>query len=199
MVTVVAQPKPGKDGLYRVRMPLELVEEMYARAEHDSLLLFLDIQPGRSTVEAEIRPYLEILRKPTVHLAIDPEFRMHDGQIPGQVIGSIDADEVNRAVEILSEIVDEFDLPPKILVMHRFTQGMLSGRERIHLDRRVQIVINMDGFGAPSLKRASYRSFVARQPVQFTGFKLFYQQDRPLMSALDVVDLQPAPSYVVYQ
>jgi hypothetical protein len=199
LVTVVAQSDPGPHGLYRARMPDTLVEQVASWAEPDSLLLFLDIQPGRSSVVTEVRAYLEFLKRPRVHLALDPEFTMGPGQVPGREIGSIDAEDVNRVVGILAELVDEYDLPPKVLVVHRFTERMLVGRERVRLDPRVQIVVNMDGFGAPTLKRDSYRAFVASQPVEFTGFKLFYHQDVPLMSVRDVLALRPVPLFIVYQ
>jgi hypothetical protein len=199
LVTVVAQPHPGTDGLYRARMPAALVEEVASWAEPDSLLLFLDIQPGRSDVAREVSAYLEFLARPRVHLALDPEFAVAPGEVPGRVIGGLDADDVNRVVEMLAELVQKHDLPPKILVIHRFTERMLRGSDRIRLDPRVQIVIDMDGFGPPHLKRDSYRAYVASRPVQFTGFKLFYQQDVPLMSPADVLALRPVPLFIVYQ
>jgi hypothetical protein len=199
LVTVVAQKDPGPHGLYRARMPDSLVEQVASWAEPDSLLLFLDIQPGRSPVVTEVRAYLEFLKRPRVHLALDPEFTMGPGQVPGREIGSIDAEDVNHVIDILAALVDAHGLPPKVLVVHRFTERMLVGRERIRLDPRVQVVINMDGFGAPTLKRDSYRAFVASQPVEFTGFKLFYNQDVPLMSAPDVLALRPVPFFIVYQ
>jgi len=199
LVTVVAQKDPGPHGLYRARMPFTLVEEVASWAEPDSLLLFLDIQPGRSSVVAEVEAYREILKRPRVHLALDPEFAMAPGQVPGREIGSLDASEVNRVVELLAELVETHGLPPKILVIHRFTERMIRGHDRIRLDPRVQVVINMDGFGPPRLKRDSFRAYVATQPVQFTGFKLFYKQDVPLMRAADVLELDPVPLFVVYQ
>jgi hypothetical protein len=199
LVTVVAQQHPGSDGLYRARMPRTLVEEVFSWTQPDSLLLFLDIQPGRSDPAVEVRAYLDFLRRPRVHLALDPEFVMASDQVPGRVIGGIDAEDINRVVDMLAELVETHDLPPKVLVIHRFTERMLRGRERLRLDPRVQIVIDMDGFGPPRLKRDSYRAFVASQPVQFTGFKLFYRQDSPLMSAADVLALRPTPLFIVYQ
>jgi hypothetical protein len=199
LVTVVAQPAPGRHGLYRSRMPDSLVEEVASWAEPDSMLLFLDIQPGRSSVVEEVQAYRKFLERPRVHLALDPEFTMGPDQVPGREIGSVDAQDVNRVIALLAEIVEAKGLPPKILVVHRFTEGMLVGRERIELDPRVQVVIDMDGFGAPHLKRDSYRSFVASQPVEFTGFKLFYRQDDPLMSPADVLALRPVPHFIVYQ
>jgi hypothetical protein len=176
-----------------------LVEEVAGWGARDSLLLFLDIQPGRSPVVNEVRAYLDFLERPNVHLALDPEFAMAPGQVPGRVIGSLDAADANLVIELLANLVETRGLPPKILIVHRFTERMLTGHDRIRLDPRVQVVITMDGFGAPFLKRDSYRCFVASQPVEFTGFKLFYRQDVPLMSAADVLALRPAPLVVVYQ
>jgi hypothetical protein len=199
LVTVVAQPAPGHHGLYRTRMPDSLVEQVASWTEPDSMLLFLDIQPGRSPVVNEVQAYAKFLERPRVHLALDPEFAMGPDQVPGREIGSLDAEDVNRVIDLLAQLVEANDLPPKILVIHRFTERMLIGRERIRLDPRVQVVIDMDGFGAPRLKRDSYRAFVASQPVEFTGFKLFYRQDEPLMAAADVLALRPVPHFIVYQ
>jgi hypothetical protein len=199
LVTVVAQRDAGSDGMYRSRMRDAVVEQVMGWAEPDSMLVFLDIQPGRSTVEAEVRAYERFLVRPHVHLALDPEFAMGPDQLPGRVIGSITAEEVNWAIEYLAGLVEAHGLPPKVLVVHRFTQGMLRGHDRIRLDPRVQVVIAMDGIGAPALKRSSYRAVITREPVQFAGFKLFYTQDVPLMSPADVLALDPIPFFIVYQ
>lgn len=199
LVTVVAQKSPGADRLYRARMPTILVEDVASLLDSDSMLLFLDIQPGASDVAREVRHYLSFLEQPRVHLALDPEFAMPPGVPPGSRIGSLDAGDINAVIDLLADLVERHSLPPKILIIHRFTERMLTGHDRIRLDSRVQVVITMDGFGRPALKRDSYRCFVAAQPVQFTGFKLFYQQDVPLMSAADVLALRPVPHIVIYQ
>lgn len=199
LVTVVAQKAPGAQGLYRARMPASLVEHVNSWIDPDSMLLFLDIQPGASTMIDEVRNYLPFLERPWVHLALDPEFAMSSGQVPGTRIGSIDADDVNEVIDLLATLVESRSLPPKILVIHRFTEKMLTRRERIRLDPRVQVAIVMDGFGGPPLKASSYRGVVAAQPVQFTGFKLFYEQDAPLMNPLQVLALKPSPHVIIYQ
>lgn len=199
LVTVVAQREPGRDGMYRSRMADSLVNRVMGWAEPDSMLVFLDFQPGRSRIDAEVAAYRSFLSHPRVHVALDPEFAVGPDQLPGQVIGHLTAEEVNRVIDLLAEIVEAHGIPPKVLVVHRFTQGMLQGYHRIRLDPRVQVVVTMDGFGAPPLKRDSYRSFVAAEPVQFTGFKLFYQQDAPLMTPREVLALRPVPLLIVYQ
>jgi hypothetical protein len=94
-------------------------------------------------------------------------------------------------------------LPPKVLVVHRFTRDMLTHYNRIRVEPRVQVVINMDGWGPPWMKRESYRRYVARYPVEFTGFKLFYHNDTKqgdkLMKPRDVLALFPRPIYIQYQ
>ena len=54
---------------------------------------------------------------------------------------------------------------------------MLQNADKIKLDPRVQVVINMDGWGQPWLKFDTYATCEASEPVQFTGFKLFFHND----------------------
>jgi hypothetical protein len=113
-------------------------------------------------------------------------------------------DDINYAIDFLAGIVDKYKLPPKVLVIHRFTQNMLRNYKGIKRDPRVQIVINMDGWGNPSLKRGSYDRYVYAEPVQFTGFKLFYKNDKRfagwrLMTPEEVLALIPRPVYIQYQ
>ena len=67
------------------------------------------------------------------------------------------------------------------------------------MDPATQVVIVMDGFGPPALKRESYRQFVVRQPVEFTGFNLFYEEDVPLIPVGSVLDLRPPTVVVICQ
>jgi hypothetical protein len=104
---------------------------------------------------------------------------------------------------VLADLVTANNLPPKVLVVHRFTRPMLTNAKQIRLDPRVQVVINMDGWGPPWMKRESYHQYVYLEPVQFTGFKLFYKNDTkkgmPLMTPEEVLKLTPAPLYIQYQ
>jgi hypothetical protein len=134
-----------------------------------------------------------------VHLALDPEFDMPRGVNPGRRIGSSDGEDVNVASILLSTIAARGSLPPKLLLVHRFTMPMLKRRERIRLDPRVNIVVVMDGFGAPALKRKVYRLTVTSEPVQHAGFKLFYKNDKPLMTPEEILRLEPKPLVIIYQ
>jgi hypothetical protein len=199
LIATVAQAGPGRSGLYRARMPDTLIERVMGWAESHHYLVILDIQTGRSTMAAEMVPLMKYLARPYVHLALDPEFSIGTKKIPGKVIGRIDAADVNAVSSVLAQLVDSLKLPPKMLIVHRFTRPMLSNHERIKLDPRVQIVIDMDGFGAPHLKYGSYKAYVHDRPVQFAGFKVFYKNDKPMLTPQQVLELDPVPLFIMYQ
>lgn len=206
LIVSVAQGAPGKDGKYRQRSDPDLIEKVYGWAQKAQAILFLDVQVGQSTLQEELPALEPFLQRPDVHLGIDPEFSMHhaaDGHVPGSRIGVFDAADVNYATSYLAGLVTKYNLPPKVLVVHRFRQGMLTNYKDIKLDARVQIVIDMDGWGPPSLKRDSYRRYVYRYPVEYTGFKLFYHNDTKggvaMMTPHAVLELHPKPLYIQYQ
>ena len=203
LIAVVAQADSGKDGRYRLRHGDALVEKVYGWARDKNALLFLDVQVGHSTIQDEVPRLEKFLSRPEVHFGMDPEFAMKNGVKPGKKIGSYDAADVNWVIEWLAKLVTEKNLPPKILVVHRFTKPMLTNASKIRLDPRVQVVIDMDGWGPQSLKRDSYAAYVYAEPVQFAGFKLFYKNDirngTKMMSIADVLRLTPKPLYIQYQ
>ena len=200
LIATVAQGYPGPARKYRLQMPDSVIERVADWAEKRGWLLFLDIQPGLSSVEAELPVLVPYLKRPYVHLALDPEFAMKDGHLPGRDwMGNMDASEVNHAIDVVAKLVEEHQLPPKVLVVHRFTRNMLKNASRIKLDPRVQVVIDMDGYGPPGSKMGAYRWFVVRHPVQYTGFKLFFKNDKPMMKPEEVLELYPKPMYIQYQ
>jgi hypothetical protein len=199
LIATVAQADPGRDGMYRARMSDATLEMVYEWAKAKGWILILDIQIGRSTVAKEIEVYRKFLERPEVHLALDPEFAMKADQIPGKKIGTLDANDINYASTWLARIVEEKQLPPKILVIHRFTRPMVTNHASIVLDPRVQIVMHMDGFGAPRLKLSSHKAYIESEPVQWVGFKVFYKNDKPIMSPSEVVRVRPVPLFISYQ
>lgn len=206
LIAAVAQGDPGRDGNYRLRMDSTLIEEVYGWAVKRNALLFLDVQIGGSSVQAEVRRLMPWLNRPNVHLGLDPEFSMHysrEGLAPGKKIGIMDAAEINWAIDTLARVVNEKKLPPKVLIVHRFTRQMVSNAKAIKLTPQVQVVMNMDGWGAPWLKFDSYSAYTVAEPVQFTGFKIFFHNDSkkgdPILSAKEVLHLLPRPLYIQYQ
>jgi hypothetical protein len=203
LIAVVAQGAPGRDGKYRLRMTDSLINMVYGWAQKKHAILFLDVQVGHSTVQEELPRLVPFLQRPDVMLALDPEFSMKTPDAPGSKRGTMSSADVNYAVNLLANLVSQYHLPPKVLIVHRFTKPMLTDAKGIKLDPRVQIVINMDGWGQPWLKYDSYRAYVEAEPVQFTGFKLFFHNDTkkgdPLLTPAEVLMLYPKPLYIQYQ
>ena len=204
LVATSAQGLPGKDGGYRMRMSDRTIKKVLKWGNEHKAIVFLDIQRGHAPLGPEMKYMEKYLKLPFVHLGIDPEFSMVTGAKPGKKIGSYDAADINQAVQFLSRVVKENNLPPKVLVIHRFTQGMVKNYKNIKLDPNVQIVMHMDGWGPPVLKKDSYRDYIVAEPVQYTGFKLFYDNDfrKPgsrIMTASEVLALDPRPMYIQYQ
>jgi hypothetical protein len=203
-IAVTAQGMPGKDGKYRLRMPFKQIDSVLKMAEEINAIVFLDVQVGMSTVQQEIPLLEKYLKMPQVHLGIDPEFSMKTGKKPGTVIGTMDAADVNFVATYLNGLVLANNLPPKILVVHRFTQPMLTNYRNIQTHPTVQIVMDMDGWGCQSRKITSYKQFIYKEPVQFTGFKLFYKNDfreanSRMLTPEEVLKLKPKPLYIQYQ
>ncbi|HSB93954.1 MAG TPA: hypothetical protein VLC28_12595 [Flavitalea sp.] len=203
-IAVTAQGSPGKGGTYRLRMPFKQIDTILSMAKEINAIVFLDIQVGLSNLQSEIPALEKYLAMPNVHLGIDPEFSMKGGQAPGKVIGTFDAVDVNYASEYLAGLVKKYNLPPKILVLHRFTQAMVTNSKNIKTRPEVQVVMHMDGWGAQARKITTYRTFIQREPVEFTGFKLFYKNDfrepgSRIMTPEELLKLKPQPVYIQYQ
>ncbi len=204
-IAVTAQKKPGQYSKYRLRMPFTQIDKALMLARKINGILILDVQVGHSTLEEEL-PLLEpYFKMPDVHLGIDPEYSMKGGEVPCSVIGTFDAADVNYAASFLADIVVKYNVPPKVLVVHRFTKEMVTNYKQILTRPEVQIVMNMDGFGFPAKKRDSYKTAIVNEPVQFAGFKLFYKNDilspgwKKMMQPAEVIQLYPAPIYIQYQ
>ncbi|MFH1027941.1 MAG: hypothetical protein V1791_08060 [Pseudomonadota bacterium] len=204
LIAVVAQGEPGKDGKYRMIMADKIISQVYGWAKEAGALLFIDIQTGHDDIRSVLPRFEWILKNPDVHLGIDPEFNLiKSGKKPGTKIGTYDAADINYASGYLKDLVKKNNLPPKVFTVHRFTKGGVTNSRDIILRPEVQIVMHMDGWGAPWLKRDSYKSYIVAEPVQYTGFKLFYHNDTkkgdPLLKPQDVLKLNPKPLYIQYQ
>jgi len=199
LIATVAQRVPGSDGTYILDTDTETLTTYIDYAADHGMIVILDLQVGRGTVAAEIEKIRDLLARPNVHLAIDPEFAVAEGQIPGEYIGSVSADSVTYAQKILAEISAEQGIPPKMLIVHQFREDMIQGKEQLTPIPGVQLVIDADGYGGPELKTAVYNFLVRDEPVEFAGVKLFYGQDVPIMTAQEILALVPAPDVIIYQ
>lgn len=204
LIAVVAQGDPGKAGKYRMIMPDKVINEVYGWAKEAGAIMFIDIQTGHDDIRAILPRFEWILKNPDVHLGMDPEFNLiKSGKKPGTKIGTFDAADINYASNYLKDLVKKYNLPPKVFTIHRFTRNGVTNYRNIVLRPEVQVVMHMDGWGAPWLKRDSYKDYIVSEPVEYTGFKLFYHNDTkkgdPLMTPRDLLALNPKPLYIQYQ
>lgn len=204
-IAVTAQGSAGADGKYRARMPESEIMKAITLGRSIKGLTFLDIQPGLSTPEAEISYFDKYMAMPDVHLGIDPEFSMtgKGSKKPGTVIGTMSASDINFVTAHLAKIVDDNHLPPKILIIHRFTEGMVTDYKNIVTRPEVQVIMDMDGWGHQSNKLTAYHDYIQQEPVQFTGFKLFYKNDvkggSSILTPAQLLKLSPQPLYIQFQ
>lgn len=199
LIYAVAQAAPGADGLYLYRMSEELVEQYIRLTRENGMLLFLDIQMGRSTIERELSLVAKYLEYDNVHVALDPEFAWGPGVTPVEDIGFLDASQINQAQEMLQRFVDERRLPSKILIVHQFLYRMIRDKPDIRTYDRVELVIDMDGFGNQATKLDTWNAVIYNEPLGFPAIKLFYKHDPGLMTPAEVLGLEPRPAIVIYQ
>ena len=199
LVAVIGQPQPGRDGRYRRRESRQVIDRMLTAARAAGFKLILDVQTGHSTVLDELAYLAPYLQEPDVYLALDPEFSMGNGAIPGRRIGQMHADDINDAIAVLECVQERYHLPPKVLLVHQFTMDMLPDKEKIWSSSALDVVLVADGFGSPALKRHTYAMVLRQHSLAYSGFKLFYIQDTDLLQPSQVLALTPSPSVVIYQ
>jgi hypothetical protein len=199
LVAIIGQPQPGRDGGYRRRESREVIDRLLREARTAGFKLILDVQTGHSTVLTELSYLAPYLQEPDVYLALDPEFSMGAGGVPGQRIGEMRADDVNDAIAVLECLEERYHLPPKVLIVHQFTTAMLPDKEKIWSTDMLDVVLVADGFGSPALKRHTYATVLRQHSLAYSGFKLFYRQDTDLLQPAQVLALTPSPSVIIYQ
>jgi len=200
VIASVAQGEAGSDGMYLDYTDSDLVQQYVDYTAAHGMLLFLDYQFGLHPFEDELDAFDEWIGNEHVHLALDPEFRVPPGEVPGQdVFGTLSAAEITSAQHRLVDRCAELGLPPKVLVVHQFYYTMIENKEELAPVPGVQLVIDMDGHGDPETKMSTYEVVITQEPIEYFGIKLFYPFDEPLMSAAEVLALDPSPNWICYQ
>lgn len=199
VIASVAQSEPQADGSYLLDAPAEALDEYSDFAEANDVLLFLDVQIGRRTVAEDIKGLKPWLEKPHVHLALDPEFAMREGEIPGKHIGQVTAKDIAETQNWLVDLAEEAGVPPKVLIVHQFHYSMIEDKKAIAPVEGVQLVIDADGWGTPEEKRATYVVVNKQLPIEYFGVKLFYSQDKPVLTPEEILAFGPVPDLIIYQ
>jgi hypothetical protein len=198
LIATIAHPFPTPNGLYRTRQDDEVVQRYLRAVRGIDGILVLDVQPGRADFLDELRHWEPYLRLPDVGVALDPEFSMGPGQVPGRQLGRTEAAAINRASAYVAGIVRRHRLPQKLFMIHQFQEHMIADKANIATRPGLAMAWNADGFGARSAKLEDYRSYT-RDRRFHPGLKLFYENDIDLMTPREVLRLEPAPRVINYQ
>ncbi len=201
IIASVASYDPGDDGNYSNESSIERLRPWVDQAETSGIHVILDMQSGREAYDSQIKDYEEILLAPNTGVALDPEWRVGPDGIPrGGEIGTVSGAEVNRTIEYLDQLVEENDLPPKILIVHQFTDDMITNKADIAGTDNVQVIIHMDGYGPYTLKQDSYARVLLNFPQgALPGWKNFYDEDQPTPTPAQTMGHDPPPVFVSYQ
>lgn len=203
LISTVVHGTPGRDGLYRTRIREQVIADHVAAARRHKALLLLNIQPGRATFPDEVAAYERWLREPDVGLALDPEWRMHAGEVPMKVFGHVDAAELNEVGQWVSNLVAAHHLPEKAVVVHQLAPRLIRNEPALRAFPGMAWVKSVDGIGSAWMKQALWDKVTPGMPaVWHPGFKLFYEEDvehGPLMTPRQVLALRPTPEYVMHE
>src|SRR3954468_7785015 len=199
LIATVASGAPGADGSYSYHQPAAVIDRYLKAARKEKALLLLDVQPGRANFMTEVKRLRPWLEQPDVSLALDPEWRVGPGQIPGKVIGTVSTTEVNRVTRYVRAIVRQRKLPQKLLLIHQFTEQMIPNKQRLLRPRELAVTLNVDGFGDQPNKIAKYGELTSTARGFHHGYKLFYEEDTDLMTPKQVLRLHPRPEVIVYE
>ncbi|MCB0917471.1 MAG: hypothetical protein KDC39_02750 [Actinobacteria bacterium] len=208
LIATVVTSSPGDEGNYNFRRKDKQVREYLRAARKCKAILLLNIQPGYSEFIDEMEHFRKFIKEPDVGVALDAEWAMDPGESPGVHLGRSTGKELNEAADWLADIVDEYDLPQKVMVFHQFNEAV-ENVEDLKPHEGVALVRSIDGLGSPSAKVDTWKRLTKGQPKYFhPGFKLFYTEDTgpphapagtPLMTPAEVMALKPQPEYILYE
>ena len=199
LIASVAQGSPQDDNSYIASTGTDWLDLYTEFTAANDMVLLLDVQMGRKEPKEDYERLEQWLQYEHVHLGIDPEFKMWGDEVPGQQIGNVTGEQVTEAQRWLVDLANRYGTSRKMLVVHQFTLSMIENKETIAPMDGVDLVIDMDGWGSPDEKRATWDAVIPSDPIEYNGVKLFYGQDEPLMTAAEIMALEPAPDVVIYQ
>ncbi len=208
----MAAGDPGRNKTYLLTLSDKVLMKYIDAAQKNGFLVIIDTQLGALTPIEAIKPVLKYLKYDSVHLAIDPEFEVNGLDVrPGKVIGHVTGDQINQVQSAMADYLTENGIKEeKILMVHRFTKGMIKDPEAVKPYDQIDLIMNLDGHGSPGLKVKVYNNLYTEVAAAKAsgGFKLFFQEDKPsLMTPKQVLGMDPVgktgikevPKYINYQ
>jgi len=211
LIYEMATSSPGKDGKYVITLSEKVLKEYIAAAQKHGIVVFIDVQLGKKSPAQAVKPLLKYLKYDNVQIAVDPEFSVDNLSVkPGKKIGSITGPQINEVQDMMRDYIKSNGIKDdKILLVHMFTDNMVTQKKAIRYTDRVHLVMHLDGHGSPALKINIYNGLYseARASKVVGGFKVFYKQDKPMMTPKQVLGLEPVgkkrvrdmPRVITYQ
>lgn len=204
LIATTAHREPGADGMYRSRASDTTIRAYLAQARALHGLLLLNIQPGRADFLPEVQAYRQWLTQPDVGVALDPEWAVDPGVVPGRTFGHTTGAELDTVATYLGDLAQHAHLPDKVMVYHQVAATVVRDETGLTPHPGVSAVKVVDGIGSPAAKTATWKTLMTtKPPTVLPGFKLFFHEDTrhsaPLMTPTQVLDLTPHPAYILYE
>ena len=203
LIATIAHRGAGADGMFRGRVNDGTIQAYLDAARRHKALLLLNIQPGRADFLPEVQAYERWLREPDVGVALDPEWAVEPGHVPGDVFGVTTGAELDSVAAYLSALVVAGNLPEKVMVFHQVAPRVVQDAALLQPKPGVVLIRSVDGIGSAAAKTRTFNILTAGQPPDVhAGFKLFYDEDAqrgPLMMPEQVLALAPQPEYVMFE
>ncbi|WP_410671574.1 hypothetical protein [Amycolatopsis sp. cmx-4-68] len=203
LIATTVHRTPGADGMYRSRCSDETVRDYLDAARALNGLLLLNIQPGRADFLPEVQAYERWLTEPDIGVALDPEWAVEPGVVPGKKFGRTTGSELDGVAQYLGRLAETRRLPAKIMIYHQVAASIVRDEAELRAHPGVSVVKVVDGIGAAADKKATWKTLMKTKPDHVhAGFKLFFDEDTrhaALMTPADVLSLTPTPSYVLYE
>jgi len=208
----LAAGDPGRNKEYLLPLSSKILMEYIDAAQKNGFLVFIDTQLGALTPIEAVKPVLKYLKYDSVHLAIDPEFEVNGLDVaPGREIGHVTGEQINEVQSAMSSYLKDNGIKKdKILMVHRFTNGMIKDPQVVKPYDQIDLIMNLDGHGSPELKVKIYNSLYTSDAStnSYGGFKLFFKEDKPeMMTPTQVLGMESVskskikvpPRYINYQ
>ncbi|MDT8911645.1 hypothetical protein [Amycolatopsis sp. PS_44_ISF1] len=204
LIATASHRTPGPDGMFRTRASDDTVREYLDEARALKGVLLLNIQPGRADFLPEVQAYEHWLTEPDVGVALDPEWAVEPGVVPGEKFGHTTGTELDGVAAYLGELAQSHHLPDKIMAYHQVAASVVTDEASLKAHPGVSAVKIVDGIGSAGAKKATWTKLMADKPEHVqAGFKLFFEEDTrhgaALMTPTEVLSLTPTPAYVVYE
>jgi len=201
VIASVAAAGPTENGDYSEERPIEELRPLVELAKKEGIYVVLDLQPGRTDFLTQAKSFEPLLREPHVGLALDPEWRLGPTELHLVQIGHVGIGEVNATSQWLADLTKRYQLPQKLFLLHQFRLDMIENREGLDTSRsELDYLIHVDGHGTQETKQETWAVLTAAPPPNtLFGWKNFYDEDTPMRSPQDTMNLQPVPHYVSFQ